>query len=330
MEKSDLSRLKIQNRENTVYKMPWGLIICLFIIVAFLASLAALLHDPTQDPPKSLNEVAHASPASESLASKPYTLNATGYVVAQRSAAVSSKAIGRLKDLMFKEGDLVKKGQVLGVLENDDLHAAVREAEAGLQNSYANERAVQAELSEAILHLNRIRELRKSSFASQADLDSATTREKKMNSQLAAAKAQIQLSEAQLARYRTELEYTFIRAPFDGTVLKKSSEIGEIVAPFGSSTNARAALGIIADMSSLQVEADVSEANLSKIFVGQDCDILLDSLPEVKYSGIVDKIVPTVDRAKATVMTKIRFNNIDEKVIPEMSAKVVFHLKDKQ
>jgi len=330
MEKSDLSRLKIQNRERAADKTSWRLVVFILTIIACLAALVALIYSPTQDSPQALDSATKASPVNEPIAVKPTTLNATGYVVAQRSAAVSSKATGRLKDLMFKEGDLVKKGQILGVLENDDLQAAVREAHAALQASYANESAVQAELTEAILHLNRIRELRKSSFVSQADLDSAAAREKKASSQLLAAKAQINLSEAQLARYQTELEYTFIRAPFDGTVLKKSSEIGEIVAPFGSSTNARAALGTIADMSSLQVEADVSEANLSKIFVGQDCDIVLDSLPENKYPGLVDKIVPTVDRAKATVLTKIRFENIDEKVIPEMSAKVVFHLKDKQ
>lgn len=255
-------------------------------------------------------------------------LNATGYVVAQRSAAVSSKATGRLKELNIKEGDLVTKGQILGVLENDDLQAAVRESEAAVAAATANVSSVQAELQEARLQLERIQELRKSSFSSQSDLDSAKTRVLKDEAQLDAAKAQVALSQATLSKVQTELEYTYIHAPFDGTVLKKFSEVGEIVAPFGSSANARAAIATLADMRSLQVEADVNESNLSKVFVGQECSIVLDSVPDHSYRGVVDKIVPTVDRAKATVLTKIRFLDLDGRVIPEMSAKVGFKLKE--
>ncbi|HEY4491088.1 MAG TPA: efflux RND transporter periplasmic adaptor subunit, partial [Acidobacteriota bacterium] len=109
-----------------------------------------------------------------------------------------------------------------------------------------------------------------------------------------------------------------------GTVLTKSADVGEIVAPFGSAGNSKGAVVSLADMSSLQVEADVSESNIQRISLGQPCEVTLDAFPEKRYRGAVHMIVPTADRAKATVLTKVRFLDQDERVLPEMSAKVAF------
>ncbi len=125
------------------------------------------------------------------------------------------------------------------------------------------------------------------------------------------------------------LENTLIRAPFNGTVLTKNADIGEVVAPFAASASSRAAVVTIADMTSLQVEADVSESNIQKIKVNQECSVALDAYPNVKYPAYVDKIVPTADRAKATVMVKIGFKQYDSNVLPEMSAKVQFLTAEK-
>ncbi len=326
---ADLSRLSIPDKKAVPFMRKKRFLGVLGVIAAAAILLPYLLKS-SGDNPAGIG-AAPLPAGTVSVSSGPHRssiLNATGYVVAQRSAAVSSKATGRLKELNIKEGDLVTKGQILGVLENDDLQAAVRESEAAVAAAMANVSSVQAELQEAKLHRERIEQLRKSSFSSQSDLDTARTRVLKNEAQLDAANAQVSLSQAALSRVRTELEYTCVRAPFDGTVLKKFSEVGEIVAPFGSSTNARAAIATLADMHSLQVEADVNESNLSKVFVGQECSIVLDSVPDHTYRGVVDKIVPTVDRAKATVLTKIRFVDLDSRVIPEMSAKVEFKLKE--
>jgi len=115
-----------------------------------------------------------------------------------------------------------------------------------------------------------------------------------------------------------------IRAPFDGTVLTKNADVGEIVAPFAASASSKAAVVTLADMTSLQVEADVSESNIERIKPGQDCEISLEAYPDFRYPGFVAKIVPTADRAKATVMVKVGFRNYDKKVLPEMRAKVLF------
>ncbi|HVO72533.1 MAG TPA: efflux RND transporter periplasmic adaptor subunit, partial [Ignavibacteriaceae bacterium] len=126
------------------------------------------------------------------------------------------------------------------------------------------------------------------------------------------------------------LENTLIRAPFDGTVLTKNADVGEIVAPLAAGANSRAAVVTIADMKSLQVEADVSESNIQRITVGQDCEITLDAYPNQIYAGFVAKIVPTADRSKATVLVKVGFKKYDEKVLPEMSAKVLFLKENKK
>ena len=120
------------------------------------------------------------------------------------------------------------------------------------------------------------------------------------------------------------LDYTLIRAPFDGVILTKNADVGEVVAPFGSSINAKAAVVTMADLDSLIVEADVSEINLEKVKKGQPCEIQLDSLPGMRFAGQVHMIVPTADRSKATVLTKVKFLEKDERVLPEMSAKVAF------
>ncbi len=266
---------------------------------------------------------AKPQPAPEAPA-RPLTLSATGYVVAQRKAAVSSKATGRLKSLNVVEGDVVEAGAVLGELENDDAKAIEREALAQLESARAHIRAAQAELDDAASAKARAVELHGGGVLAKSELDTAVARYKRASAELDVANAQLRVAEAHHAKAAIDTEYTLIRSPFAGTVLTKDADVGEIVAPFGSAANARAAVVTMADMSSLEVEADIAEANLARLHLGQEAKIVLDSFPTKIYHGTLTKIVPTVDRAKATVMVKIQFNDRDANVIPEMSAKVEF------
>ena len=129
---------------------------------------------------------------------------------------------------------------------------------------------------------------------------------------------------ASLQAAKVAVEYTLIRAPFDAVVLTKNADIGDIVTPLGAAANAKAAVVTIADLGSLQVEADVSETNLGLVKVGQPCEILLDALPDSRFRGVVHTIVPTADRTKATIMVKVRFLDKDPRILPEMRAKVAF------
>ncbi len=132
----------------------------------------------------------------------------------------------------------------------------------------------------------------------------------------------------QCAQRQVSVDYTQIRAPFDGVILSKSANVGDMVTPFSSAADSKGAVVSMADMSTLEVEADVSESSLAKISVGQPVEITLDALPDVRFRGRISRMVPTVDRAKATVMTKVRFDAIDPRVLPEMSAKVSFLSQD--
>lgn len=251
-------------------------------------------------------------------------LNASGYVVAQRRAAVASKGTGRLVELRVREGDLVKKGELIGRLESDDMEAALARARANLNVARSAYDQAKAALDNATSDYERKKSLLEEGLVPQADFDAAEAQYRGAKAALASAAAGVKAAEAAVRSAEVEVENTVIRAPFDGTVLTKNAEVGEVVAPFGSSTQAKAAVVTMADMSSLQVEADVSESNIEKVRVGQAAEIALDAYPETKYEGVVQTIVPTADRAKATVLTKIRFLNLDDRVLPEMSAKVAF------
>lgn len=251
-------------------------------------------------------------------------LNASGYVVAQRRAAVASKGTGRLVELRVREGDLVKKGELIGRLESDDMEAALARARANLNVARSADDQAKAALDNATSDYERKKSLLEEGLVPRADFDATEAQYRGAKAALASAEAGVKAAEAAVRSAEVEVENTVIRAPFDGTVLTKNAEVGEVVAPFGTSTQVKAAVVTMADMSSLQVEADVSESNIEKVRVGQAAEIALDAYPEKKYEGVVQTVVPTADRAKATVLTKIRFLNLDDRVLPEMSAKVAF------
>lgn len=257
--------------------------------------------------------------------SQAYTmLTATGYVVAQRKAAVASKATGRLEWLGVREGSSVRKGEVIARLENRDVVAAMEQAAANVKVAYANLEQGMAELREAGRALERSRDLLQKNFVSQASHDAAVARHERAQAAIAGLKAAIAVAEANLRAARVAVDQTLIRAPFDGVVLTKNANVGDVITPFSSALGSQAAVVTMADMSTLEVEADVAESNLSKVKPGQPCEIQLDALPQTRLRGVLHRLVPTVDRSKATVTAKVRFVDTDPRVLPEMSAKVAF------
>lgn len=251
-------------------------------------------------------------------------LNSSGYVVAQRKAAVASKTTGRLEWIGVEEGSKVTGGQIIARLENKDIEATVRQAEAALQNSKAVLEQSKAELADAGQSFRRQRELLAQGIVSQSEYDAAEARFKRVAAQTAGAEAGIRSANAALQGANINLGYSLIRAPFDAVVLTKNADVGDIITPLGAAANAKAAVVTIADLASLQVEADVSESNLYQVKKGQPCEIILDALPGSRFRGVVHTVVPTADRSKASVMVKIRFLEHDERIFPEMSAKVAF------
>ncbi len=319
MANKDLSNLKIDKTAGTFrrkQKMPKkalaviAAVVVLLIVILFLRSRSVAVDTVV---------------VSRVYPSQTFTLlNASGYVVAQRKAAVSSKATGRLEWLGVEEGSKVARGQVIARLEDRDVIASREQAAANLENSKAALLQAQAELSDATLNYNRSKDLLAKGFISQMDFDTADARYKRAKAGVSGAEAAITAAKAALNAAEVAVEYTRIRAPFDAVVLTKDADVGDIVTPFGAAVNAKADVVTVADMSSLQVEADVSESNLEKVKKGQPCEIQLDALPDTRFRGQVHMIVPTADRSKASVMVKVRFTDRDPRVLPEMSARVAF------
>jgi RND family efflux transporter MFP subunit len=321
MSNEDLSKLKIEKsrvvtgprkKRKRVY---WMLLIIAVLVLVFLYFKGVFT-------PAIQVQVATVS---QTYPSQAFTmLNASGYVVAQRKSALASKVTGRLIWLGVEEGSFVKKNQVVARLENQDVSASKDQAAANVNVSRFNLEQAQAELRDATASLNRNKELLSRGVVPRQTYDDVLARYEKAVAGVAAAEAALKANTAALEGAAALLEYTLIRAPFDAVVLTKDADIGDIVTPLGAAANAKAAVVTIADMSSLEVEADVSESNLSQIKPGQPCEIQLDALPDLRFSGEIHMIVPTADRSKATVMVKVRFIDKDSRILPEMSAKVAF------
>jgi len=321
MAEQDLAGLKI-DRTATVSrpgrrpkKLFWTIaLLCtlLFLVLLFTGALTPAV------------EVEVAT-VSQAYPSQTFTLlNASGYVVAQRKAAVASKATGQLEWLGVEEGSRVHRGDVLARLENRDAAASRDQAAANLGTARFSLEQAKTELVDAGRAFNRQKELLAQGIVAQADYDTAEARYNKAKAGAAGAEAAVKAAAAAMKGAEVALEYTLIRAPFDAVVLTKNADVGDILTPLGAAANAKAAVVTIADMDSLQVEADVSESNLEKIRSGQPCEVQLDALPGVRFEGEVHMIVPTADRSKATVLVKVRFLNKDNRILPEMSAKVAF------
>ncbi len=320
----DLTKLKIKTEERSLSSgrkrkkrfFFWFVPLVLAVLIFTYLYFAGFLSRPIE---------VQTLKVGPTFASRALTVaNASGYVVAQRKAAVSSKATGRLRYLYVEEGKKVKEGDILGTLENSDLEASLQEAEALQKVANAALNNAKAELVDATLNFNRIKSLRETGSVSVQAFDTAEARYKKAIASEFQAQFGVERANAAFKVAEVNLEYSFIRAPFDGVILTKNADIGEVVAPFGASLNAKAAVVTMADMESLMVEVDVSESTIEKVKVGGAVEIRLDALPNDRFPGTVHMIVPTADRSKATVLTKIKFDHIDPRILPEMSAKAAF------
>ncbi|WP_070269087.1 efflux RND transporter periplasmic adaptor subunit [Duganella sp. HH101] len=319
----DISRLKIERGATTQVpgqrsKRRRWIKIALAVIVAGIGGKVAMGQFGSK---ASVDTVTVA----QTWPSQSYTLlNATGYVVAQRKAALSSKATGRLEWLGVLEGSKVKKDEVIARLENRDVSATLGQAQANVKVAQANLEQGQAELLDAQANFKRTAELLNQKFITASAYDTAQARLTKAKANISGYNAAIAAARANAQVAQVALDQTVIRAPFDGVILTKNANVGDNITPFSSAADSKGAVVTIADMDTLEVEADVSESNLSKIRADQPTEILLDAFPELHLAGTVSRMVPTMDRSKATLLVKVRFVDHDPRVLPDMSAKVAF------
>ena len=309
-------------------RLPWRWIIAGMLLLAVGAALLA-----PRPPEVQLASVQQTTPSQQYA-----QLTASGYVVAQRRAAVASKASGRLVELTVREGSVLKKGELIARIDASDVQASIAAAAAGVRLAEAGARQAESAVQQARVEqanaeaeYRRSQDLQAQGFVSTQALEALKRRLDAARAGLASAQAGagsaqagVQQAQAQLNLQQVNRDFTEIRAPFDGVVLVKNANVGDIITPFSNAVGSQGAVVTMADLSTLEVEADVSEASLAKVSAGQPVEITLDALPGQRFAGQVAGIVPTVDRAKATVMSKVRFEQLDARILPEMSAKVVF------
>ena len=322
MASEDLSKLTIDKSTTAAGKTrrKRSMLVTAFLIAAAILALV-LVSRKILYPAVTVE----AAVVSKTYPSQAFTLlNASGYVVAQRKAAVASKITGRLVSIFVEEGNGIKKGDVIAQLESDDTAAAKDQASANLRVAAANLEQAKAERADAAVNYYRSKELLAKGFIAKLEYDAAEARNSKAAAAVSAAEASVRAATAALREAEVTLEYARIRAPFDAVVLTKNADVGDIITPLGAAANAKAAVVSIADMNSLQVEVDVSESNIGQVAAKQPCEIQLDALPDSRFRGEVHMIVPTADRTKATILVKVKFVDSDPRILPEMSAKVAF------
>ena len=318
METSKLDQLRIEREpEKESRSLPWVLII---IVLALLAAAAWWFLKPDK-----LIEVRTAVAREISNKAASTVLNASGYVTARRQATVSSKFTGKVMEVLIEEGMSVEKGQVLARLDDININTSVALAEAQLRSAEMSKKETQALLNEARAIFRRTKSLVEKELVSEAEMDRARAGAESLAAQLERRQADIHVAERQLDVYRQQREDTIIRAPFSGVVVSKNAQPGEMISPVSAGGGfTRTGIGTIVDMGSLEIEIDVNEAYINRVKAGQKILATLDAYPDWSIPCHVIAIIPTADRQRATVEVRVGFDELDERILPDMGVKVAF------
>ena len=303
---------------STVRPLKWFLLIALAGGAAFVLWFFEF---PGEEAPLAVSTaVAQAAPGAG-----PSVLDATGYVVARRQATVSSKATGKVVEVLIEEGVVVEEGQLLARLDDSipraQLELARSQSEAARR--YLDELDVQ--LRQARLDLRRTEELAERQLASQADLDRNALTVEGLIARLESGRQDIVVAERSAAVQRRIVDDMQIRAPFAGIVIAKAAQPGEMISPVSAGGGfTRTGICTIVDMDSLEVEVDVNESYINRVYSGQPVRVALNAYPDDGFAARVIAIIPAADRNKATVRVRIGFIERDERVLPDMGVRVAF------
>ncbi len=252
-------------------------------------------------------------------------LNASGYVIARRLATVSAKVTGQVATVSFEEGAAVEAGQVLATLDDALARAALDVAERQQEAARKGLAEVEVRLAEAVRERDRLRRLREDRLVSESALDAAEANAASLAARLESAKAELAVAAGAVRLRRQELDDLVIRAPFDGVVISKDAQPGEMVSPISAGGGfTRTGIATLVDMDSREVEVDVNEAYINRVATGQRAEAVLDAYPDWRIPARVLAIVPAADRQKATVKVRIALDELDPRILPDMGAKVRF------
>jgi RND family efflux transporter MFP subunit len=317
----DLSHLKIDDRS----RQPRGGVAKKFGLfsaaLGFLVIVAGIVF--TFRTNKTIVEVAAARGASDAKATT--LLNASGYVTPRRRATIAAKITGRVTAINFDEGMHVRQGFVLATLDDSDARRILESARADRDASQAAIADLQVQLKFAEIQLHRAQQLQAQGVQSQEGVDTARTNADSLRAKINLAKSQVASAEARINEAQQAVDNCVIRAPFDGIVVSKDAQPGEMVSPISAGGGfTRTGIATLVDMQSLEVEVDVNEAYIARVHTGQNVNSVLDAYPEWQIPSRVRTVIPTADRQKATVKVRISFIKLDPRILPDMGVKVAF------
>jgi HlyD family secretion protein len=318
VDKATLDGLRITRpAEEARRRTPWLAIVAIALLLLALGAWALTR--------KGAKEITAASAKAVATESRGAVLNASGYVTARRQATVSSKVTGKVVEVFVEEGLQVKEGQILARLDNahPTRGLALAQAEARAAESALQETRVR--IREAQLDYDRAERLTRNEISSRADLDRARAQLDATRAHLAALSDQVSTARRNIDVQSQTVEDTIIRAPFDGIVVSKDAQPGEMISPVSAGGGfTRTGICTIVDMASLEIEVDVNEAYINRVHPNQRVEAVLDAYPDWKIPAHVITAVPTADRQKATVKVRIAFDQRDQRILPDMGVKVTF------
>lgn len=317
--KPDLGSLRIDDGKRRGRKT--GKVLGLFAAILGLAVIVtgAVFAFRNQTP------VVEVTTAQKAAAGRPTLLNASGYVTPRRRATVAAKITGRVTGVFFDEGMHVPQGFVLARLDDSDVRRALDSAVADRNATEAQTADFKVQLKNAEIELHRAQELQAAGVQSQEALDNARTSADSLRAKIALTKQQVAASEARIQEAQQAVDNCVIRAPFDGIIVSKDAQVGEMVSPISAGGGfTRTGIATIVDMNSNEIEVDVNEAYIARVEPGQPVTAVLDAYPDWQIPSKVRTVIPTADRQKATVKVRISFLKLDPRILPDMGVKVTF------
>lgn len=256
---------------------------------------------------------------------RPGGLTASGYVVARTRATIASEVTGRVVEVRVEEGQSVKAGQVLAILDGSLAKVDAASAQARALSAEAAAESAQAQYVQAQRDLARYESLASTGYVSDANVQAARLKARVAQTQAALSRAQLVAAQSDANRSRVQLSRYEIRAPFSGIVIDKAAQPGEIISPLSAGGGfTRTGICTIVDMDSIEIEVDVNEAYIGRVTEGQKVEAVMDAYPDTVLAAHVIAKIPTASRDKATVRVRIGFDGKDARILPEMAVKVTF------
>lgn len=317
--KPDLGALRIEAHKRGSGKAGKSIAVVLFVLLAALVAVGGVYAHMHQTPSVQVTTLDAPDTARQAL------LNASGYVTPQRRATVAAKITGRVTGVFFTEGMHVRKDFVLATLDDSDAQKALASAKADRDATQASIADLQVQLKNAQIQLHRAQELKAAGVQTQEALDNATMAENSLRAKIDYTQQQVLAADARINEAQQTADNCIITAPFDGIIVSKDAQVGEMVSPISAGGGfTRTGIATIVDMASNEIEVDVNENYIARVKQGQQVTAVLDAYPDWKIPCRVRTIIPTADRQKATVEVRIAFDKLDPRILPDMGVKVAF------